>query len=173
LDSIGADFQDINLIAIDNGPGNLAAVRAAVSYANGLAFSLGCNIYCADSLSLMSLEASESFSEAVLCVQNAGGGNIYAGMFPAGRRRIMRHGPFAKVISAMTRDLTAVALAGKFRCEIADALPSNIEVSDSKIEFPDIKFLHRALISTVTRAPNIAPFARPITEESDIFIKTL
>ena len=57
---LDARFADIEVIAVDTGPGGLSSIRSAVAYANGLAFSLGVRVFPVTSLELMAIAAEGS-----------------------------------------------------------------------------------------------------------------
>ena len=65
----GAAFRDIAAIAVDIGPGGLSSMRAAVAYANGLAFSLGVRLFPITSLELMAIAAAEKHDGPFLCLR--------------------------------------------------------------------------------------------------------
>src|SRR5580658_570132 len=73
LATIGASVPDISQLAVDVGPGNLSSVRAAVAYVNGLAFSLGITVFCANSLELLAAGYRQAGSLPLLCMRKASG----------------------------------------------------------------------------------------------------
>ena len=79
-----ATFRDVGTIAVDVGPGGLSSIRAAVAYANGLAFSLGVQIFPVSSLELMAIAARRAHRGPVISMKRAQGGNIFAGLFVDG-----------------------------------------------------------------------------------------
>lgn len=169
LSAVGSAFQDIECLAVNIGPGNLGSVRAGVAYANGLAFSLQRLIYCVDSLSLLAAEATEPGGEAVLCLRNAGSGNVYAGLFRDSRTPRMSHGPMESVVSSLAGNLAEISVAGAFRQEVKGLL-SDTKVRDTGIEFPNIFALHRMLAEKGNGIAEFVPFASPLNDSSPIFV---
>jgi tRNA threonylcarbamoyl adenosine modification protein YeaZ len=165
-------FADIGRIGVDVGPGNLASVRAGVAYANGLAFSLGLPVHSANALELMAIEADETETETdtahVLCLRNAGSGNVYAGLFRGHTTVGLRHGPFEPVVAAMVKELREVSVAGAFRQEVARTLPRTV-VKDTGIEAPDVLTLHRVLVGATSDRLRSGPAATPLNEMSTVF----
>jgi tRNA threonylcarbamoyl adenosine modification protein YeaZ len=168
LASINGSFTDIECVALDVGPGSLASARAATAYANGLAFGLGIGIYCASSLEIMAADAREIDARAALCVRNAGGGNVYAGLFDPGSRPQLRHGQLESVIPAMTADVTEISVAGWHRREIADLLPL-VNVKDTGIEYPSVLTLYKMLKTEGDRIGSLVSLASPLNEGSAVF----
>ncbi|MBV8540735.1 MAG: tRNA (adenosine(37)-N6)-threonylcarbamoyltransferase complex dimerization subunit type 1 TsaB [Pseudonocardiales bacterium] len=170
LRAVGYEFQDVERLAVDVGPGNLGSVRTGVAYANGLAFSLRRLIYCADSLTLLAAEVSESEpgEEHVLCLRNAGGGNVYAGLFRHGRALGMRRGPLGSVVTSLAGGLARVSVAGTFRKEVEDML-TNTLIRDTGIEFPNVSALHRLLVEKGSDTTGFVPVASPLNDSSSVF----
>lgn len=162
LGATGASFADLTLLAVDVGPGNLSSVRTGIAYVNGLGFSLGREIYCANSLELLAAEATGT----VLCLRKAGGGNAYAGLFAGGAEQGLRHGPLAEVVPELCRDLPEVSVAGAFRAEVAGLLPQ-AKVVDTGVEVPRVRSLQRLLAAEA--AASVVPVASPLTETSKVF----
>jgi tRNA threonylcarbamoyl adenosine modification protein YeaZ len=156
----GKGFADIESLAVNAGPGNLGSIRAGVAYVNGLGFSLGRPILGANSLRLLALEVDQP---SALCLRNAGGGEVYAGVFPWGR---MRHGPLATVVPALAGGLAEVAVAGSFRAEAIAALPG-VSAKDSGIEYPDVLTLPRLLSNA--GEDEWVDVVSPINEGSAVF----
>lgn len=168
LSAVGCEFHDVERLAVDVGPGNLGSVRAGVAYANGLAFSLRRLIYCADSLSLLAAEVSEPGEEHVLCLRNAGGGNVYAGLFRHGRTLGMRRGPLGSVVTSLAEGLARVSIAGTFRKEVEDML-TNTVIRDTGIEFPTVLALHRLLTEKGSGTTGFVAVASPLNDSSSVF----
>ncbi|MGH3941226.1 MAG: tRNA (adenosine(37)-N6)-threonylcarbamoyltransferase complex dimerization subunit type 1 TsaB [Pseudonocardiaceae bacterium] len=168
LSAAGREFQDIQRLAVNIGPGNLGSVRAGVAYANGLAFSLQRLIYCADSLSLLAAEVAESSDENVLCLRNAGSGSVYAGLFRGGRNSGMGHGPMDLMVSSLVGDLAKISVAGAFRQEVKGLLP-DVLVRDTGIETPHVSTLHRVLLEKGSDIAELVPFASPLNDSSPMF----
>jgi tRNA threonylcarbamoyl adenosine modification protein YeaZ len=166
LAEAGGAFADIERLAVNVGPGNLGSVRAGVSYANGLAFSLEKPVFGADSLTLTATEVVEG-ARPVLVLRNAGGGNVYAGLFRDGATVLMRHGPMRSVVPAIAGRLPEVSLAGAFRHEATGLLPDTA-VKDTGVEFPNVLTLHR-LVAAQPDETRFAPFASPLTDTSEVF----
>jgi tRNA threonylcarbamoyladenosine biosynthesis protein TsaB len=156
----GKGFGDIDGLAVNAGPGNLGSIRAGVAYVNGLAFALGRPILAANSLALLALEVDQPH---VLCLRNAGGGEVYAGVFPSGR---MRHGPLATVVPELAGGLPEVFVAGSFRQEAISALPGG-SAKDSGVEYPDVATLQRFLASASDA--EWMDVVSPINEGSAVF----
>jgi tRNA threonylcarbamoyl adenosine modification protein YeaZ len=166
LTETGYGFSDIERLAVNIGPGNLGSVRAGVSYANGLAFSLQAPVFGADSLTLTALEVAEG-ARPVLCLRNAGGGNVYAGLFQDGRTVLMRHGPMRSVVPSIAGHLPEVSLAGAFRHEAGALLPDTA-VKDTGVEFPSVLTLHK-LVAAQPDETGFGPYASPLTDASEVF----
>jgi len=164
----GLAFSDIGTIGVDVGPGGLASIRAAVAYANGLAFSLGVEIFPVSSLELMAIAAQRAHRGPFLCLKTAHGGNVYAGLFVNGETAEMRHGPACSVIPAIARGLTRVCVAGPTKEELPDLLP-DVTVEDSGIEEADVAVLYCVTRATVADPGRLVPVASPINEASRIF----
>jgi tRNA threonylcarbamoyladenosine biosynthesis protein TsaB len=168
LSSANVLFTDIGRIAVDVGPGGLASVRAGVSYANGLAFSLGRPVLGADALSLTALAAGPAEGLPILCLRSAGGGDVFAGLFRDGTVERFRYGSLASVVPELAGHLPEVALAGRHRPDAMNLLP-DVAVKDTGIEFPDVRALHRLTLSREGDPTAFAPYASPLTESSELF----
>jgi tRNA threonylcarbamoyladenosine biosynthesis protein TsaB len=164
----GSAFSDIGTIGVDVGPGGLASIRAAVAYANGLAFSLGAKIFPMSSLELMAIAAQRAYRGPFLCLKRAHGGNTYAGLFVNGETAEMRHGPPASVIPAIASGLTRVCVAGAATEDVPGLLPDVI-VEDSGIEEADVTVLYQVTRAAAADPGRLVPAASPINEASRIF----
>lgn len=170
LHATGTGFADLTHLAVDVGPGNLSSVRTGVAYVNGLAFSLGREIFCANSFELLAGDVAG----AVLCLRKAGGGNAYAGLFRDGATLGLRHGPLVEVVTGLCRDLPEVqdppelSVAGAFRAEVAGILP-RLRLKDTGVEAPHVRSLQRLLATTPDWSGGVVPVASPLTETSEVF----
>jgi tRNA threonylcarbamoyl adenosine modification protein YeaZ len=168
LADAGRSFADLGRLAVDVGPGYLGSVRDGVAYVNGLAFALGLEIFCGDSLELLALEADPAAAGPVLCLRNAGGGTVYAGLFRPGRPAALRHGPLAATVAGLAAGLPELTVAGTFRPDVKALLPE-AAVADAGVEFPSVRTLHRLLLARGGDAAPTQVVASPLTDASPIF----
>ena len=163
-----AGFGDIGTIGVDVGPGGLSSIRAAVAYANGLAFALGVKIFPISSLELMAIAAQHIRRDPILSLKRGPGGNTYAGLFVDSELAEMRHGPPESVLPAMADGLARIRLAGAFKDDVAGLLPE-VTVEDSGIEEADVTVLYRLARAAVADPERLVAVASPINEASRIF----
>ena len=143
LTAAEATFSDVGTIAVDVGPGGLDPIRAAVAYANGLAFGLGVKIFPISSLELMAIEARQAHRDPILSLKRGPGGNIFAGLFIDGEIVDMRHGPPGSVVPAIVAGLETVSVAGPPRDDVPGLLPG-VTVLDTGIADADVTVLYQA-----------------------------
>jgi tRNA threonylcarbamoyl adenosine modification protein YeaZ len=167
LAAAGVTFSDIATIAVDVGPGSLSSIRAAVAYANGLAFSLGAVIFPVSSLELICRQAHSARRGPLLCLRKGEGGNAYAGLFASGGATQMRYGQRSVIVPAMAGDLDRVWVAGAYRDEVAGLLPG-VTVADTGVENPDVATLYQAAAADADPG-RLVPAASPVNEGSKIF----
>jgi tRNA threonylcarbamoyladenosine biosynthesis protein TsaB len=170
LADAGGTFGDVEAIAVDVGPGGLSSIRAAVAYANGLAFSLGVKIFAVSSLELMATAARQAHQGPILCLKRGTGGNTYAGLFCDGETADMRHGPLGTVVPALAAGLETVRVAGASKDEVSDLLPG-VAVEDTGIANADVAVLYRAARAAMADPGRLAEVASPVNEGSWIFHK--
>lgn len=163
----GAVFADIATIGVDVGPGGLSSIRAAVAYANGLAFALGVRIFPVSSLELMAIAAQQDHRGPVLSLKRGQGGTTYAGLFADGELVEMRHGLPGSVVPAIAGGLTRIRVAGAFRDDVASLLPG-VTVADSGIAEADVTVLYQRTRAAMADPERLVPAATPINEASKI-----
>jgi tRNA threonylcarbamoyladenosine biosynthesis protein TsaB len=168
-----AAFSDIEAIAVDVGPGGLSSIRAAVAYANGLAFSLGVPVFPVSSLELMAIAARRVRRGPLLCLKRGTGGNTYAGLFVAGEINgegaELRHGPASAIVPELAARLEAVGVAGVPAGDVAGFLPG-VTVTDTGIADADVVVLYQAARAAMADEPaRLVPLASAINEGSLIF----
>jgi tRNA threonylcarbamoyladenosine biosynthesis protein TsaB len=93
-------ISDINLFAVDIGPGSFTGVRIGVSLVNALAFATGKPIVPINAL-LALYEASGEREQPVCTLIDARNGNVYAALYQAGQEVIAPEG--AELESFLTR----------------------------------------------------------------------
>jgi tRNA threonylcarbamoyladenosine biosynthesis protein TsaB len=168
LDRAGETFGDIGTIGVNVGPGGLMSVRAAVAYANGLAFALGAKIFPISSLELMAIAAQQAHRGPILCLKRGLGGNTYAALFADGEIVDMRHGPPGSVVPAVTDGLATVCVAGAAKEDVAGLL-AGVVVEHSGIEEADVAVLYRTARAAAADPERLVPAASPLNEASRIF----
>jgi len=91
LEANGVSIGDIDLFAVDIGPGSFTGVRIGVSLVNALAFAMGKRIVPINAL-LALCEASGEQEMPVCTLIDARNGNAYAALYQAGQERIAPEG---------------------------------------------------------------------------------
>lgn len=165
-----ATFGDIETVAVDIGPGGLSSMRAAVAYANGLAFSLGVKVFPVTSLELMAIAAREKSGGPFLCLKRGTGGNTYAGLFADGGVAELRHGPHDSVVPSIAAGLQRACLAGVPTDDVTGLLPG-VTIADSGIREADVTVLYGAALAAVSDPGRLVQVASPVNEASLMFHK--
>ena len=83
LEENGVTIKQIDLFAVDVGPGSFTGVRIGVSLVNALAFAAGKQVVAIDSLETLALSAGET-NRPVAAMIDARNGNAYAALYQAG-----------------------------------------------------------------------------------------
>jgi tRNA threonylcarbamoyladenosine biosynthesis protein TsaB len=168
LAAIGAARHDIDAIAVDIGPGGLGAVRAGVSFANALAWSLSRPVYPVTAFELIGFEAWRTVQAPILCLRATSHGNAYVGLYDGAAVTTMRYGQLAATVAAVAGTLPRLGVAGTSRGQIAALLPG-AEIIDSGVagararSLIEIGLTGRAALDPATSR------ASPLTEQSRIF----
>jgi tRNA threonylcarbamoyl adenosine modification protein YeaZ len=168
LEEAGIAVGDLELFAVNIGPGYLTSVRAGVAYVNALSFGGGgLPIRVVDSLRLLALQASQLDSSApVLSLRNAPGGEVFGGLFTSDGAKSYRVGKFREVVAGLAGELSSVVVAGVSRTEVKDVL-HGCDVTDSGVETSTVLTLHEAAV--VRSLHDDVKLALPLTENSQIF----
>lgn len=87
LEENGFTIAQIDVFAVDVGPGSFTGVRIGVSLVNALAFAAGKQVIPVDSLETLALSAGET-SRPVAAMIDARNGNAYAALYQAGEALI-------------------------------------------------------------------------------------
>lgn len=164
----GAAFADIEAIAVDVGPGGLSSIRAAVAYANGLAFSLGVKVFPLTSLELMAIAAVQARGGPLLCLKRGTGGNTYGGLFVGGEAREMRYGPASSIVPELAVGLDEVYAAGASDFDLARLLPG-VAVRDTGIANADVMVLYQTARAALADQERLVTAATAVNEGSWMF----
>jgi L-threonylcarbamoyladenylate synthase len=175
----GRTVADLDRLAVDVGPGNLASVRAGIAYVNAVAFARGIPVVGLDALALLSRGGP------TLALRMAGGTAVYAALTRADGTVATRHGDLTVVVKdlfptpgAVTSGASAgtggpsvpepgpvLRVAGAKRPQALALLADlGVEATDAGIDAPRIDDLVAAL-----RAGDHEPAvvsAAPLTESS-------
>ncbi|WP_433799605.1 L-threonylcarbamoyladenylate synthase [Actinomycetospora sp. CA-084318] len=101
----GRTVADLDRLAVDVGPGNLASVRAGIAYVNAVAFAREIPVVGLDALALLS-------DGPTLALRLAGGTSVYAALTRADGTVATRHGDLAVVVKDLFPTPGAVTSAG-------------------------------------------------------------
>ena len=83
MEENGVTISQIDLFAVDVGPGSFTGVRIGVSLVNALAFAAGKKVVSVDSLETLALSAGET-DRPVAAMIDARNGNAYAALYRDG-----------------------------------------------------------------------------------------
>ncbi len=162
----GRSVAELDRLAVDVGPGNLASVRAGIAYVNAVAFARGVPVVALDSLRLLAAQAGE---RPVLVLRPAGGTAVYASLTSADGHVTERHGEFDVVVKDLAERLAdgtgTVALAGARRGPAAALLAEHgLATHDTGLDAPDVDAL-TARLRAGDHEPAVVS-AAPLTESS-------
>ncbi len=163
----GRTVADLDRLAVDVGPGNLASVRAGIAYVNAVAFARGIPVVALDSLSLLAAQARHL---PALVLRPAGGTAVYASLTGADGHVTVRHGDLDVVVKELAErlaglDAAPVALAGARRDTAAALLAEHgLATRDTGLDAPDVDALTDRL-RTGEHDPAVVS-AAPLTESS-------
>ncbi|MEG1525069.1 MAG: tRNA (adenosine(37)-N6)-threonylcarbamoyltransferase complex dimerization subunit type 1 TsaB [Clostridia bacterium] len=96
LAAYGVTLAEIDLFAVNVGPGSFTGVRIGVSAVNAMAAALGKRIVPVDSLRVLAQQSLNTQGKRILAMVDAGNGNAYAAQYENGRTTVP---PEAVVIS--------------------------------------------------------------------------
>jgi tRNA threonylcarbamoyladenosine biosynthesis protein TsaB len=168
LAAVDAARRDIDAIAVDIGPGGLGAVRAGVSFANALAWSLARPVYPVTAFELIGFEAWRALQAPILCLRATSHGNAYVGLYDGAAVTAMRYGQLAATVAAVAGPLPRLGVAGTSRGQIAAILPG-AEIVDSGVAGARARSLIEIGLSGRAALDPATSRASPLTEQSRIF----
>lgn len=168
----GRTVADLDRLAVDVGPGNLASVRAGIAYVNAVAFARELPVVAVDSLALLTTEAGRW---PALVLRPAGGNAVYASLTDAAGRVTLRHGELDVVVKELGESLRStgspgdpagpVVLAGARRGPAATLLAEHgLTTVGTGLDAPDVLALTERLRSGDHEPPVVS--AAPLTEAS-------
>lgn len=128
-------IEELSAVAVDVGPGGLNAVRAGVTFANGLALSRGIPMIAATSMEIMAHQAATSTGLPVICIRGATRENaslvVHGGPKPAA----LSFGDLSTLARSLADLRGPYAVAGRFRTQLMEVLPA-MTLIDSGVEGP-------------------------------------
>lgn len=164
MQDAGRQITDIDRIAVDIGPGRLTAVRAAASFANGLAFGLAKPMLPVISAAVAGMAATTTHELPAIVVHKAAAGTAYVSRYRT-RLETVRHGPLAETFARVITDLPAFALVGLDATE-ASALAPKARIVDAGDGAVTAEAFAR-FVAVDAAAFRLGPVT-PMTEQSDL-----
>ncbi|MGI8328971.1 hypothetical protein ACRYCC_03340 [Actinomadura scrupuli] len=164
----GVSLRDLGSIAVNAGPGDRISVRAGISYANALAYSLGINVRAVDGLELMALEAAPGRDQAVISLRKAGGADVYGAISRPGEDLRYRYGAISEVVPALVRGCDRVLVAGSYDAAEVGRF-AEVEFADSSVVVSSARTLFRRIQGEAVGAAPVTSSVSPVTEEAGIF----
>jgi tRNA threonylcarbamoyladenosine biosynthesis protein TsaB len=150
----GLAYGELDLVAVDHGPGSFTGVRTGVAAARGLALAADLPVLPVSSLETVAGAARPAAGEVVVAAQDARRGEVYAQAFDARRRP--QSPPQAIAPERAAAGLAGpVWLAGSGAPLIRAHLPDGAKVTLAAAE-PDARLVARAAVRRLVAG------ARPI-----------
>lgn len=168
LETVAAPANALGGIVINVGPGSLTFIRAGISFANALAFSLGVNIYPFNWFEIIANETKETTSLPVMCAVPAANDNAYVGLLRGASVEIMRFGPLATTLAEVSQGLSEVAVAGRIRHRLSSLLPG-VRVVDTAIENPDAQMLLQLGYHALHEGDRSTSHVEALNDQSKLF----
>jgi tRNA threonylcarbamoyladenosine biosynthesis protein TsaB len=165
---VGAQAKDIMGVAVGIGPGGLTYVRAGVSFANALAFSLGVSIYPFNWFEIVAVQSRTLTALPVLCAVPAANDHAYVAVINGASVGKMHFGPLATTVAEIIEGLSEVAVAGRIRHRLSSLL-NGVEVFDTGIGRPDAKVLLELGSRAYEQGGTSATQVSPLNDQSEVF----
>lgn len=162
----GRTVADLDRLAVDVGPGNLASVRAGIAYVNAVAFARGIPVVGLDALALLHGDGTDG---PTLALRLAGGTSVYAALTRADGTVATRHGDLAVVVKDLFPTPGAadapLRVAGARRPQALALLAElGVDATDAGVDAPHVDDLVSALRRGDHEPPVVS--AAPLTESS-------
>jgi tRNA threonylcarbamoyladenosine biosynthesis protein TsaB len=168
LETLNAQANEIEGVAINVGPGSLTVVRAGISFVNALAFSLQVNIYPFNWFEIIARQTKNATNLPVLAAVPAANDNAYVGLIRNASVEIMRFGPLDKAVAAVGVEFSEVAVAGRIRHRFASLL-NGVKIVDTGIENPDARVLLELAFAARESGGRATRQVEALNDQSDIF----
>lgn len=133
LEKTQRSVGEIRRIVADIGPGGTSRVRTGVSFANGLAFSLGIGVCPVSLFELIGILLWKRHQLPVVSTINSLKGNAYIGFFDQGVLQPTRFGFIDQILPEMLISLDAFTVAGPHSAAIQALFPDKKIVSDNEL----------------------------------------
>ncbi len=169
LDKIGKRTSDIQLIAVNSGPGGTNSVRSGVAFANSLGYSLKIPVSYYNSFEAIGRLAWEKYQLPVVCTAKAINGFMYLGLFEDGEIKDMKYGKLEDIFKEISTNLIEFVVAGMHRHIIIEDYEKDFVIHDSGIQVGLPSSLLEIKDVLESRKVDYPDFVRPLTENSAVF----
>jgi tRNA threonylcarbamoyladenosine biosynthesis protein TsaB len=169
LEQIGAAASEIKGVTINVGPGSLTFVRAGISFANALAFSLKVSIYPFSWFEIIAAQTQGTTDLPVICAVPAANDNAYVGLIRDASVEIMRFGPLEETFAKVSAGVSEAAVAGRIRHKLAALLANAV---DTGIETPDAQVLLRLGQRAWSEGERSTVQVEALNDQSEVFFAT-
>lgn len=164
--------QQLSQIAVNCGPGGTSAIRAGVSFANSLAYSLKIPVSDFNIFELLGFVGEQQLQLPVLTTVKSIKGNAYVGWYENGAVQKTAYGPMAETVKMVVGDREEWVLAGAHRSQIIELFPTS-KVHDMEQKFGAARTMVKMSTQLAQRKAVFPVFTQPITEQSGLFDGTL
>ncbi|MEL7220053.1 MAG: hypothetical protein AAGJ93_01970, partial [Bacteroidota bacterium] len=116
--------RQLRQIAVNCGPGGTSAIRAGVSFANSLAYSLKIPVADFNIFELLGFEGERHHHLPVLTTVKSIKGNAYVGWYENGAVQKTAYGSMAETVQSVVGDHQEWLVAGAHRTQIIELFPN-------------------------------------------------
>jgi len=169
LEKVGRQKTDIQLIAVNSGPGGTNSVRSGVAFANSLGYSLKIPVSYYNSFEAIGRLAWEKYQLPVVCTAKAINGFMYLGLFEDGKIKEMKYGKLTDIFKDISTNLIEFVVAGMHRRIILEDYENDFVIHDSGIQVGLPSSLLEIQEVLESRKVIYPDFVRPLTENSAVF----
>jgi tRNA A37 threonylcarbamoyladenosine modification protein TsaB len=160
--------QQLSQVAVNCGPGGTSAIRAGVSFANSLAYSLKIPVADFNIFELLGFEGYQQYDCPVLTTVKSIKGNAYVGWYENGSVQKTAYGPMAETVRQVAAEAQEWTVAGAHREQIVGLFPER-QIHDLGKKFGAASTMVQMSEELNNRKAVFPKFPQPITEQSNLF----
>jgi tRNA threonylcarbamoyladenosine biosynthesis protein TsaB len=142
----GCDYDTVDVIAVNHGPGSFTGVRAGVAAARGLALAAACPVFAVNTLEVLADALGPQPSGTIVAALDARRGQVYLQTFDHGLRALSAPRAVAPADATLAAAAPPLHLVGNGAALVQAALPGDVPVVSESAE-PDALYVARRALA--------------------------